>query len=132
MSNTDAMTTIRTAAFLQRIRDIGGFIDYRGENYQFTFGQDMEDVKNDRVFIQLQHYRPDVDKGTWAWGPGGKRYLSPHMTDSEIVRVFLGAALAYEEHEVREAFTYKGARIFGPHISVEAMVEIANRLDVRS
>jgi hypothetical protein len=30
-----------------------------------------------------------------------------------------------EEHETREVFRYRGRAIFGPHLSVEALWEIA-------
>lgn len=62
---------------------------------------------------------------------GRKWWLSPHMTASEVVRTAFMACLAYEEHELREFFTWRGARVFGPHLDVEALVEVADCEDRR-
>lgn len=84
-----------------------------------------------RVYMQIECERPDTYTGVMGVGRGGKSYLSPWMTDSEVVRRALGLLLSYVEHEAREGFTYKGRRIFGPHLDVEALWEVADRLDVR-
>jgi|SRR6266481_2985620 len=64
---------------------------------------------------------------------GRKWFLSPHMTHSEVIQTALAAVLAVEEHEARESFLYKGQAIFGPHFSVDALVNLckAGNLDVR-
>lgn len=63
-----------------------------------------------------------------------KWFLSRHMTKSEVVTTALKAVLTAEEHEARERFRYDGVRIFGPHISVDALVGLARyakNLDLR-
>jgi hypothetical protein len=52
---------------------------------------------------------------------GRKFYLSPHMTDEEILQTALLAVILFEEHEVRERFTFDGKRIFSPHKSLAAL-----------
>lgn len=81
------------------------------------------------VFVQVLCRRPDAVTGEVKLGRGGKRYLRYDQTDGQIVRVVFGALLAYEEHEWREAFLYRGKRIFGPHLDIEALVEVADRVD---
>lgn len=64
---------------------------------------------------------------------GGRKWdLSLHMTESEIVFTVWKAVLAFMEHELREKFHYKGKKIFDPHISVNALLEACDQLDVRS
>ena len=46
------------------------------------------------------------------------------MTKSEIVQTALMAVLAAEEHETREAFLYRGQRIFSPHYDVDQLVKL--------
>ena len=58
--------------------------------------------------------------------------LSTFMTKSEIVQTAFAACLAAEEHECREKFEYKGAKIFGPHLDVDNLVNIAFTYDVRN
>lgn len=81
------------------------------------------------VGIQVLCERPDTYTGEYGTGRGGQRLLFPGQTDSSIVRTALAAFLAYEEHEVREAFTYRGKRIYGPHVDVDALVEVADRIE---
>ena len=84
-----------------------------------------------RVYMQVECDRPDTFTGVMGVGRGGKAYLSPHMTDSELVRRAFALVLAYVEHEAREGFTWRGRRVFGPHISVEALWDAAETLDAR-
>jgi len=125
-------------AWLEHVQGVVDRVVYRPDTYRWRVEVDVEDPLG-RVFVQLQHYRPDAFTGDMAWGSGGKSYLSPHMTDGELVRRLLGAALAYEEHEVREFFMYRPEdadageerRVFGPHIDVDALWDVADQLDVR-
>ena len=60
--------------------------------------------------------------------------LSPHMTTSELVQTAFKLVVTSAEHRVREHFTYRGERVFGPHFDVEALVTLARegREDVRA
>lgn len=53
------------------------------------------------------------------------------MTTSEVVRTAFMASMAYNEHELREAFTFDGKAIFGPHIDVHALVSVWDQQDRR-
>lgn len=85
----------------------------------------------------------------WSW-PGvcnftgkpivsnsAKYYLSPHMTQTEVVnRVFLAAVKA-EEHETRERFLFRPTADdqwrapYNTHIDIKQLYEVANEFDVR-
>ena len=84
-----------------------------------------------RWYIQVECDRPDSFTDLLGVGRGGKGYLSPHMIPGEIVRKAFGLFAAYEEHECREFFTYKGKRVFGPHISIDALLEVADQVEAR-
>ena len=101
------------------------------ENYNILIKQDAE-IPNGRLYFQIECWREDAITGEMGYGYGGKAYLSPHASTSELVQTIFGLYKGYVEHEAREFFKYKGRRIFGPHMSVEALHEIANRVDVRS
>lgn len=60
---------------------------------------------------------------------GRKWLIEDEMTDTEIVLTILKAILTFEEHEAREAFRYKGARIFGPHLDLDQLREFARKKD---
>lgn len=66
-----------------------------------------------------------------------KYYLSPHMTQTEVVnRVFL-AALKASEHELREQFRYRPSddvewrAPYNTHIDIDCLYYIAKNFDVR-
>lgn len=61
-----------------------------------------------------------------------KWYISPHMTDSEVIQTFLKAVLTAEEHEARETFAFAGAKLYGPHIDAAYLVDASNHLDKRT
>ena len=65
-----------------------------------------------------------------AW-VGRKWRLSSHMTDSEVVQTGLKAVLTALEHEARESFRFRGVAVYGPHIDVYALLEVAQRVDAR-
>lgn len=85
----------------------------------------------DRLFIQATLERPDVDTGEMGTGYGGKYLLSPHMTRGEIVKKCFVAAASFAEHEVREAFTYRGRQVLGPHIDIDMLWTIAEQKETR-
>ena len=87
---------------------------------------------SEKWFIQAAATRPDTDNPLmWATGTGAKEYVSPHSTRDEIVKKCLKLALEFVEHEIREGFFYQDHRIFGPHISIEALIEASQHLSYR-
>lgn len=104
--------------------------DIHVDGYVLTVNYD--EPKN---YLQAEYYERDVDhpalppvlQKTRKW------VLSKFMTKSEVVQTAFKCILTSAEHRVREAFTYKGQRVFGPHFDVEALVELARagKHDVR-
>ena len=78
--------------------------------------------------LYLQVQMPPAGGVSWK---GRKWQLSEHMTEGEIVQTALMACLAAEEHEAREAFNYKGKALFGPHLSIEKLLAIADSIEMR-
>ena len=111
---------------LTRLRGIVANISYKDLEF-FVF------MKGDSKFFQIKAKVWDEDVKGYKMHSGRKWYISSHMTDSEVVQTVFLAIKTWEEHEIRETFTYKGERIFGPHFDVESLKEIAENkhLDVR-
>lgn len=125
-----------TESFPQRLLRISGQIKL-GMRCNLIIGHeedvyDLDGNDRGRYFFQISCYRLDAITGEEGRGKGGKAYLSEHMTDSELVQVAFGLYKSYWEHEARETFQWKDRRVFGPHISTEALWEVARRVDVRS
>jgi hypothetical protein len=82
-------------------------------------------------YFQIECWRMDVITKEEGPGYGGKAFLDPDATDSQLVGTTFGLYKGYVEHEARETFQYKGRRVFGPHIDVDALWDVARRVDVR-
>lgn len=89
------------------------------QNYVFT-------VRHSRGSVFLQAHYPDADiySGKIEEQFTRKWFLSPLMTDSEMVQTAFKCCFTSFEHRCREAFTYKGARVFGPHFDINDLVTI--------
>lgn len=90
-----------------------------------------------RFYFQITCWRLDTITGEMGRGTGGKAYLSPHATDSELIQTAFGLYKSYWEHEARETFVLydsagAGRRPFGPHIDTWALWSVARKVDVRS
>lgn len=100
------------------------------ENFEVLIKKD--DIRDSgRYYFQISCYRKDVVTGEMGYGRGGKAYLSEFASDSELVQTIFGLYKGYWEHEARETFEWRGRRVFGPHISTEALWDIAERTDAR-
>lgn len=109
--------------FLDTIKHI---IEEQVECPPFEFVLSYE---GNNVFLEARLWRKDTYTNEMGWGYGGKRWVNPQITERNLVMTCFALARDFAEHEVREAFKYRGQRIVGPHISLEAMWEAASRLD---
>jgi len=84
---------------------------------------------------------PDGDEGCCirvefvadgALQKGRKWRISNFMVRTEIIQTAFKAVLVAMEHEVREKFLYRGKAVFGPHVSIDALWEACDTLDVRA
>ena len=116
--------------FLERIMELASRVEF-GMQCKIKIGRDNE-IPNGRYYFQIACWRMDVITKKDGWGFGGKAYLSRHMTDSELFQIMFGLYKGYWEHEARENMTIDGVRPFGPHISTEALISVARKVDVRS
>jgi hypothetical protein len=122
-------STKDSLAFKERLEAIVADIEL-AENFSVVVERDQE-VPNGRFYFQIACLRKDSFTGEMGMGYGGKAYLSPHSSDSELVQTVFGLYKGYWEHESRESFKWRGRRVFGPHISTEALWEVARRVDIR-
>lgn len=95
-------------------------------NWQFHVLMD-----GDRPYLQLRFKACCSVTGHQLHQHGRKWFLSPFMTDSEVIATAFKATMTAMEHETRERFLFKGKKIFGPHIDVDALWEVADRTDDR-
>lgn len=136
--DTDAVSN---ATFEARLESIAASI-HLGMNCDLIVGKDetFYDAYGEpdgRFYLQVTCWREDTITGEMGRGYGGKAYLSPHATDSEIIQTAFGLYKGYWEHEARETFLLTNSagetrRPFGPHIDTWALWSVARRVDIRS
>ena len=117
-------------AFYQRLTDLVDEIDL-GMDCTVVIDRDAENEPG-RFYFQIRCWRMDVITKEMGWGYGGKAYLSPHATDSELLQTVFGLYKSYWEHEARENFQWQGVRIYGPHVDARELLKAARHVDVRS
>ncbi len=87
--------------------------------------------KGDGWLLQMQYMEPDVDK------PGSepvlqstrKWYISPYMTESEVVETAWACVCRSMMHIASEHFTYLGRRVYSQHFDVQARLEMCTHYD---
>jgi len=113
----------KTTAELQAVVDL---VEYK--DWKFVLIEKSEDV----VLLQIHFMAPDNESGGEAiLQKGRKWYLSPWMCNTEIVQTVWAAVSRAELHEIQEQFLYKGFSIWNNHVDVDALVEVAYRIDQR-
>jgi hypothetical protein len=111
---------------MNKFEILGVLSHVKFRDWVFAVGEDQ-----DRLYLQVCFSEICLAsrRGPRLLQKGRKYFLSEHMSKSEIVQTALTATLAATEHEAREAFTYKGQAIFGPHWNVDRLVELALQRD---
>lgn len=84
--------------------------------------------KGDGFLIQMSYMEPDVDV------PGSppveqktrKWYVSPFMSESEIVETCWAAVCRSQLHIASEYFQYKGRRVYSQHFDVNVRITMCD------
>jgi len=82
------------------------------------------DEYNGSPYLQIFFEAPDVNTGEMQLQYTRKWTLQYTMCNTEVVRTAFKAAEAAIIHELQEKFTYRGARVYDPHMDVEKLVDI--------
>ncbi len=79
-------------------------------------------------FIQVTYMEADVDTGEVTAQRAREWLIKPTMTEGDVVRTAYAAVRRSYEHVISEQFTYKGKRVFGPHIDIDALLDACERV----
>lgn len=82
----------------------------------------------DAWLLQVTYEEPDVDTGVVTTQRSREWLIRPSMSESEVVRTAYAAVTRSYMHVVAENFTYKGKRVFGPHVDIDALLEASERV----
>lgn len=88
-------------------------VNYRG--YTGEHSCFLASFKGHSLFVQHRQYLRCPHTGGREWRKGRKFYISPHMTDGEILRTLYLYVKLFEEHELNEHFKVDGELFLNPH-----------------
>lgn len=97
------------------------------KDIEFRDGWFVLHSKGDGWLLQLCYFDKDVHTGEREIQHARKWYISPHMTETEIVEGAWAACQRSMLHRAGEWFTYRGARVYSPHFRIEDRLEMASR-----
>ena len=109
----------------QAIKAILG--DVRFKDWTFFVGE-----MGDGNYLQVQFMDKDIHSGLPEMQHGRKWYVSPYAIKGEVIKTAFLAVMQAMEHEIRETFLYNGKNVLGPHIAIDALVEVADTREGRS
>lgn len=101
----------------ESLREVLDDIELGWSNLHLRVGEDYIQIWDENLPIEF--------------ASGRKWRISQYMSRSEVVQTVFAALMAWWEHETREAFLYRGRAVFGPHLDVEALHEVADRHEYR-
>lgn len=87
----------------------------------------VEEIRNAMVpilYLQAEYLEEDTFSHRMSKQWTRKWHIADDATDSQIVQTAFKLCLTSAEHRTREAFMYKGVRVFGPHFDVEDLVKL--------
>lgn len=91
---------------------------------RFKGGSFLIEEATGGFLIQLRLEEKEIGTGECQMLCGRKWHIDDSATRSDIVRTAFKAVVTWEEHEVRERFTYRGAPVFGAHGDVDSLVRL--------
>lgn len=96
------------------------------KDWEFYIGGD-----DSRRYMQVRFMAPDADTGKPEMQFCRKWFLSPYMTETEVVNTCLNAVQSAMQHEIREFFTYEDVRVYDPHTSIRALMAASQQQEKR-
>lgn len=91
------------------------------EDYEFHF-----ENRGDHFVLFAKYRELDIVTHTETWQTTRKWFISRFVSKSEFVQTAFKLCITSMEHRTREAFKYKGKRVFGPHFDVDALWDVCN------
>ena len=115
---------------LDDIRAVVSQVHYK--DWRFHVDAEALESGDYRPWLQVHFHAADNgNPEVSGLATGRKWFLSPWMTESEVVGTAFKAVLTAEEHETREKFKWRERSVFGPHIDIESLWEAADVLSYR-
>lgn len=83
-------------------------------------------LKDEFLLFRVTYNEPDIDTGVIErqcsrWWP-----IADDATETDIVETAFLAVMRSYDHVVKEHFLYRGRRVYSPHFSIEARIEMCD------
>jgi len=91
---------------------------------QFGKGHFAVEAAEGGFLMELISEEADAATGVPEVFHGRKWHIASRASRSDIVRTAFKAVSAWQEHEAREKFLYRGVPVFGPHSDVDLLADL--------
>jgi len=119
------MTKKERQDWLKSIRKLISHLSFSIFN-QKLFITVFEDKKwGKRLYLQIFYNAPCTKTGKIEEWKGRKWYLSPHMTESEVIFTAYSACEAAVKHEIMEGFKFDNQIVINPHVDFRKLLEVS-------
>ena len=77
--------------------------------------------------IQVVYEEADIVSGKVETQRSREWYLWEGASETEVVHTAFAAVMRSYDHVVQEHFTYKGVRVYTPHVDIEERLEVGRK-----
>lgn len=103
--------------YIKEIKKIVKNITFAPSNLDMGWKWKVREIK-DGFLIRTSFKRPDTNTGKNGTGYGREMFIPKNVDDRYVVFTAWKCAQLIVEHELMEAFLFKGVRILDPHKSL--------------
>jgi len=117
------LTLDQVKTYLSNIRSAPSGIQMSSDKgYKFeVVGLSHENPTIDGFLIRCGFWRPDTNTGEMGEGWGRWTHVPSYSTEDSVVKSGYVAIKLVVEHEMMEAFEYKGVKVFDPHKDLKGL-----------
>ena len=119
------MPKIKKKKWLKRIKKLTSHMSFAlfGQKLYSYVSRDKKWGK--RVYMQMFYTSPCTKTSEIKEWRGRKWYLTPYMTESEVVFTAWAAFEAAVKHETMEGFRFDNQTVINPHVNFRKLLEIS-------
>lgn len=119
---------IKTIEQLRKILDNIKIFDRRFDAYECRVRHGELDVEVEKGWlVSVVYEEADVVSGKVETQRSREWYIGEGATETDVVHTAFAAVMRSYDHVVKEHFTYKGVRVYSPHVDIEERLSVGRK-----
>ena len=123
-NSNEEMTLEKIVGILENLKSAPSGISMSSENdYRFEVIEVRSDgeINADGFLLRCGFIRPDTTTGEMGEGFGRWNYFPKNSSEKSVIMTAFVAIKLVVEHEMLEAFEFKGTKLFNPHKTLDEL-----------